>query len=154
MGRIRSSKFFICFITGLIIGTLIGTIILSIIVSYRMDQYHEKILSLEDIIQDKDIKLEKLEEAETAEYISLKDIVVELEFDGDGLDKIDMEKAIKEKYISLIGKDVKNMDGNILAEVVDKRIFKIEEKEYRVEVKKLILSEVLRLYIKIEEKNN
>lgn len=152
MGKLsrRTTAYFLILITGLIAGILIGSIGISMIVSYRMDNYHKRIVSLENIIEDKEAKMEKLEDIKNSQYISLQDIELDLSFEGDQIDKIDIEKAIKEKYKSLIGKNIKDMDGNILAEVVDKRIFKIEKMEYKLKVEKLILSEVLKLYIKVE----
>lgn len=152
MGKLRKKKLghIICFITGLITGILIGIVILSILVSYRMDEHYKRIISLENIIQDKDTKLEKLEKSIRTRNSILQNIEVNLIFDGDEMDKIDIEKAIKEKYITLLGKEVKSIDSDILVEVVDKRILKLEKKEYKLRVEKLILTETLKIYVKVE----
>jgi len=138
-------------ITGLISGIIIGSLSLLLMVSYRLEEYHKEIVSLENKIEESRAKLEKLEEAGEKPYLSLQDIKVHLDFQGDEIAKIHIEKAIKEKYISLLGKDVKDMDGNILAEVIDRRIFKLDEREYKLTAEKVILSEVLKLYIRVEE---
>lgn len=152
MGKLTRNKlkYIIYFTTGLIWGILIGTLILTALISYRMDEHYKEISYLENIILDKDAKLEKLENTINTQYVVLKDIEIHLDFLGDELDQIEIEKAIKEKYSTLLGKEVKSIDADILVEVVDRRIFKIEKTEYRLKVERLILTEVLKLYIKVE----
>lgn len=152
MGILKGKNFksFIYFITGLIWGILIGSLLISILASYRIDKYHKEIIYLENIIIDKDAKLEKIEDIINTQYIVVEDIEVYLDFLGDELDEIEIEKAIKEKYNNLLGKEVKDIDVDLLTEVIDKRIFKIGDEEYRLKVDKIILTEILKLYIKIE----
>ncbi len=163
MGKLKKGtfKFYICFLTGLIAGMLIGSAILTVIVSYRVDEQYRQITYLENTIQEKDTQLEKLEQSINTQDLILKEIEVSLTFTEnkdenieeeqiDEIDKIDIEKAIKEKYSSILGKEVKNIDPDILIEVIDKRIFKIENREYRLQVHKLILTEILKLSVKVE----
>lgn len=163
MGQLKKGalKFIICFITGLITGALIGIAVLSIIVSYRIDTHYKQISYLENTIQEKNTQLEKLEQSINTQDLILKEIEVDLIFienedknlekgQIDEIDKIDIEKAIKEKYNSILGKEIKSLDPDILVEVIDKRIFKIENREYRLQVDKLILTEILKFSIKVE----
>lgn len=158
MGKIKSKSygFCICFITGLLVGTLIGTVTITILISYRMDQQYKKIIFLENTIQDRNEKLEKLESSINSYAVVLKNIEIHIldNKEIDELDKIDIEKAIKEKYTTLLGKEVKTMDPDILVEVVDKRILKIDKKEYRVNIKKLILTESLKIYVDVRVVNS
>lgn len=153
MAQLKSAsfKFILCFTAGLLAGVLLGAIILSTLVSYKLDEQYKKITYLENTIQDKDAKLKKFEESINNRSIVLKDIEVELDFDGDEIDKIDIEKAIKEKYTSLLGKEVKSLDEDLIVEVVDKRIFKIEDREFKLQVSRLILTEILRISVIVEE---
>lgn len=151
--RIKAYRYITCLISGLIIGTLIGVSFLTIIISYRMDEYYTNIALLEDIIEKKDTKLENLEKSINIQNLILKNIEIHLileKDDIDDMDKIDIEKSIREKYDSLLGKEVKNIDPDILVEVINKRIFKIEDKEYRLYIERLILTETLQLYIRVE----
>lgn len=152
MAKVKGSKYTICFMSGLISGIIIGVVVLTTLVSYRIDEYYKKIIYLENIIEDKDAKLEKLEQAISATNMILKDIEVKLNFEGDEIDKIDIEKAIKEKYNILIGKEVKTIDADMASEVIHRRIFKIEKKEYKIKVEKLILTEILKIYVNVELK--
>ncbi len=157
MGKIKDKgyKFFICFITGLILGAIIGTLWLSALVSFRMDKLYEKIAYLESTIADKNDKLDRLEKSINKSAIVLKDIKVVLDFPGlsneqiDSIDNIAMEKSVKEKYRTLLGKEVKNLDAEILAQIIDKRILKISTAEYQLTVSKLVLTDVLKLWVKV-----
>lgn len=157
MGPIKEKHFgyLVSLTTGIIIGTLIGTFLYTILISYRLDENYKNIVSLESIIQEKDAKLENLEKFINAQDMVLQDIEINLILPKEKIDehdKIDIEKAIKEKYNTLLGKEVKSIDSDILVEVVDKRILKIEKKEYRLYVERLILTETLKLYIRVEMK--
>ncbi len=157
MGKIDNAgyKFFICFLTGILWGTIIGALGISMLISYRMDVFYEKIAYLENTITDKDEKLEKLEKSINQSDIVLKDIVVELDFSSfskeqiDKIDSISIEKAIKEKFASLLGKEVKNLDAEILMQVIDKRILKFDAAEYQLTVSKLVLSDELKLWVRV-----
>lgn len=138
-----------CFIAGLIIGVLIGTAALCIIISYRMDMYYKRIVYLENMIQDKDSRLERLEKTINTKNLILKDIEIFLIFDGDEIDKIEIEKSIKGKYSTLLGKEVGKIDAEIVIQVVDKRILKLKDKQYQLQVYRLALTETLKLWIKV-----
>ncbi|MCR1898857.1 hypothetical protein NSA47_07645 [Irregularibacter muris] len=157
MGKIKKKNlgWMISFTTGLFIGILVGTLSFTLLISHRMDKHYETIENLTNIIEEKDIKLNKLEDSINAQNIVLQDIEIELihEEEMNEMDKITIEKTIREKYNALFGKEIKTIDTEILVEVIDKRIFKIEDKEYRVYMDKLILTEILKLYVRIETKS-
>ncbi|NLK64913.1 MAG: hypothetical protein GX289_07445 [Tissierellia bacterium] len=146
-------KFLICFISGLLWGTLAGSVGISMLVSHRIDEFYEKIAYLEHTIQDKNEKLDKLEKSINNANIVLKDISVILEFTNlseeqiDQIDNIEIEKAIKEKYASSLGKEIKGLDADILVQIIDKRILKFHNAEYKLTVNKLVLSDVLKLWV-------
>lgn len=148
-------KFIICFITGLLWGAVIGSLGISVLVGYRMDAFHEQIAYLEHTIADKDEKLDKLEKSINNTNIVLKDISVMLEFidlsdeQVDQIDNIEIEKAIKEKYTPLLGKEIKSLDADILVQVIDKRILRLNNAEYQLSVNKLVLSDILKLWVSV-----
>lgn len=152
MGKLKRKglRYIFCFATGIISGALIGSILMSILICYRMDSLYEEIAYLKNSIEDKDDKLKKLEKSINNANIILKHTEIILDFEGDEIDKMEIEKAIKAKYNTLLGKDVKTLDADMLAQVIDKRIFKIENKEYKLIVNKLILTETLQIMIKVE----
>lgn len=159
MGKVKKLiyPFVICFITGLLWGVIIGAVSISMLVSSRMDAFYEKIAYLENTITDKEEKLAKLEKSINNSNIVLKDIVVILEFVDfneeqiNQMDNIEIEKNIKEKYRSLIGKEIKDLDADILLQVIDKRIFRLNGTEYQLNVNKLVLTDILKLWVKVSK---
>ena len=157
MGKIRKGAypFVICFITGLLWGVIIGAVSISVLVSYRMDSFYERIAYLENTIIDKDEKLIKLEKSINNANIVLKDIEIILEFTDlsedqiNTIDNIQIEKSIKEKFRSSLGKEIKNFDADILLQVIDKRILKFDGAEYQLTVNKLVLTDILKLWVKV-----
>ncbi|MGD9569171.1 MAG: hypothetical protein AB7V48_12840 [Sedimentibacter sp.] len=157
MGKIKKIvyPFIICFATGLLWGVIIGAISISMLVSTRMDSFYERIAVLENTITDKDEKLAKLEKSINNSNIVLKDIVVVLEFENfsqekyDQIDSLEIEKSIKEKLRSSLGKEVKSLDAEILQQVIDKRILKFDDSEYQLTVNKLVLTDILKLWVKV-----
>ncbi|WP_120167916.1 hypothetical protein [Thermohalobacter berrensis] len=151
MARIKKKylSFFLTLIVGNIFGIIIGISIMTTLVSFRIDKYHEKIKYLENVIEDKDTKLKKLEKSINNRRFILQSIEIILIYDGDDLDKISLEKNIKEKYKNLLGKEVQKIDIDMVKEIVDQRIIKLDDKIYKLEVTKLVLSNVLKIWIKV-----
>lgn len=144
------TKCLFCIGVGIILGILIGSVAINVLVSYRIDQYHEEIRYLKNTIEDKDVKLKKLEESINKTRLILKDINIILVYDGDEIDKMTIEKTIREKYTNLLGKEVEDIDIDMVGEVVDKRIMKIDNKEYQLSVTKIILTDILRIWIQTD----
>lgn len=147
----RIYKYSITLLTGGIAGFLAGVVLLGLLVSYRFDCYHQQIAQLESRITDDAVKVKKLEDAVNSKKYVVKDIEVILGFTGHDLDKITLEKSIREKYSSLLGKDIKSIDIDMAAEVVDKRVMKLKDGEYKLKLEKLLLSDILKLWVKVEK---
>lgn len=145
------NKFFITLILGIVIGMIIGSIVVTIFVSYKIDEYYQKLNIYYTLLQEKDSKLEKLEESINNNRYILKDINIELENFNDEIDGIELTKHIKEKYIDLIGKEIKEVDINMIEEIIDNRIMKFEDISYKLKVKKVLLSDILHIYIEVKE---
>ena len=152
MGRLNRNgfKYFLCLITGIISGMLIGMISFNALIGYRIDKYHHQIKYLNSVIEDKDIRLEKLEQSINNKFI-LGSIEVILIYDGDDLDKLTLKNSIKGKYNNLLGKEVKNIDIELAAGVIDNRIMKVDNREYKLKVNKILLSEKLTLWVDVKE---
>ncbi|MFT5875559.1 MAG: hypothetical protein ACI8WT_004552, partial [Clostridium sp.] len=93
--------------------------------------------------------LEKLEETINTKRLIVKKIEVTLENEEDELTRIILQKHIKEKVDKFIGKEVDKMDADMMWEILDKRIMKIKDKEYRLKVRKLVISQTLHIWIEI-----
>ncbi|NLM73724.1 MAG: hypothetical protein GX184_06850 [Clostridiaceae bacterium] len=146
-------RFLITFIAGVITGALIGASLLCVFLSYKIDLFYEKIATLENTIRDKDAKLQNLEKAVNSKNFVLKSIETVLiteENTVDEIDKIDIEQVIKEKFLSLIGNEVRNLDADIIMMIIDNRIIRLNDKEFFLQVEKLMLSEKLKLWVKVD----
>jgi hypothetical protein len=149
MDKVKKEGYFLFFATGFIIGGIIGIIAFSCLVSYRIDEYHHCISALEALIEDKDARLEKLEETINNKRLIVKKIEVTLENEKDELTRITLQKHIKEKVDKIVGKEVDKIDADMMWEILDKRIMKIKDREYRLKVKKLVISETVHIWIEI-----
>lgn len=150
MGKVKKDGYFILFTTGILIGGIIGILAFSCLISYRIDEYHQKINTLESVIEDKDTRLKKLEETINKKRLIVKKIEVTLENEEDELTRITLQKHIKEKVDKFIGREVDNVDAEMMWEIIDKRIMKIKDKEYRLNVSKLVISETMHIWIEIQ----
>lgn len=150
MDKVKKERCFFFLVTGFLLGGLIGIISFSTFISYRIDQYHHKIKTLESEIEDKNARLEKLEEVINKKKLVVKEVEVTLENEEDEIAKITLQKHIKEKLDKFIGKEVNKLDGDMLWEVVDKRIMKIKDKEYKLKVNKLMISETIHIWVQVQ----
>ena len=153
---VRKSCF--CLFVGVLIGVIIGIVFLNMLISFRIDIYCERIKYLENIIEDKEIRLAKLEESINNEKIILKEIEIvimtEEKDEEDLIDKITLEKHIKEKYSEILGREVKSIDIDLIGEVIDKRIMQLDGKEYQLFVDKIVLTEILKIWVAVEKIEN
>ncbi|MFZ5354240.1 MAG: hypothetical protein ACOZCL_16180 [Bacillota bacterium] len=120
---------------------------LTAFISYRIDKYHERIKQLEAVINDKDRKLQKLDESLNKRKYILKDIEIVINSPLDEISKLSLKKHIADKYSSIVGKEIKYIDAELLEEIIDNRIMKLGEREFRIKFNKLVVSEVMKLWI-------
>lgn len=152
MKRIRQA-FIVTFISSGILGMLLGAVLFNALISVRIDKYLEEIVYLKNIIEDKDTRLKKLEESINKQKYILSDISINFTTDKDSeeVDKVTLEKYIKDKYTNLIGKEIKDIDIELAAEVIHKRIMKLDGHEYQLEVKRIMLSDILSIWVGVKK---
>ncbi|TCT15552.1 hypothetical protein EDC18_103258 [Natranaerovirga pectinivora] len=153
----KKFKYFTFFIAGLALGVIIGVSGLTAIISSRIDSFYHKIIILENDIEDKNTRLQRLEESLSEERekqkLPLKEIQVHLNTDEDEIDKLTLTKHIKDKYTTFIGREIDTIDLDIISQIIDKRIFRLDDKSYQLEVEKIFMSDVLILWIFVEPLN-
>ncbi|SCN24906.1 hypothetical protein N3C_2048 [Clostridium sp. N3C] len=154
MDKIKGKNYFILFYTGIIVGGLFGIISYNALVSHRIDEYHQKIKALELLIEDKDLRLEKLEDTIDKNKLIVKNINITLNHKEDDLTRIGLEKNIRETLNKFVGKEVHTVDAEMLWEVVDGRIVKIADKEYKIKLNKLLISETIMVWGDVLEEDN
>lgn len=152
MGKIKlCPQRTICLLTGLASGFLIGITLLVFLVSYRIDEYYERIIYLETQLEDKNTQLRQLEKSINKSKPVLEEIEVNLELNQDQLDELTLKKYVAGKYVSLIGKEIESIDINLALEIINDRICRLEEKEYRLCVNKMVLSNKLQIWVSVEQ---
>ncbi|WP_251859821.1 hypothetical protein [Clostridium sp. Marseille-Q2269] len=150
----QKNKYFFSFCVGLVTGGLVGIIFFSLFISYKIENYHREITYLNNVIEDQQVRLDGLENKLSKKKLIVKKIEIDMQFknteEHDELVSIELEKYIKEKFNDLIGKDVDKLDGDILLQVVDNRIMKINNKQYKLKVQKIIISQNIKFHIQVE----
>lgn len=151
MGGIRTRRPTVLFgfYAGVLTGMLIGVTLMTAIVSYRLESFHKMNSYLESVIGEKDTRLEQLEKSLNKGKYIVKSIEVFFLCEDQGVDLLVFETELKKKYNSLLGKEVGTIDPEMIAEVADKRIFRLDNGQYQLFVKKLILAENLRIWIEV-----
>lgn len=151
------NRYFTFFATGLFIGGIFGIVLMSILVSYRFDNYIREIKSLNSIIEENNMELQKIQKFNNKKMLVKKikiEVIFPKENEKNDITKINLEKNIKEKYNSVLGKEVEKVDADMLCEIIDNRIMKIDDKEYKLRVKKVILSTTTSICIEARRVNN
>lgn len=134
------------YISGLAIGIVLGAILWNLLLARRIDDLYKRNRYLETMVEDYQTKLEKLEQSKQETEQTLKDIVVEINVE-DELEKIVLQKAVKQKYDVLLGKKTKDIDIDLVIEVVDNRLFRTDSCQYQLRVDRVALSSKLTLWI-------
>jgi tRNA U54 and U55 pseudouridine synthase Pus10 len=63
--------------------------------------------------------------------------------------KVSIAKEVTKHYKSLVGSKVNSLNPTLLPKLIDGRLFKIDEKYYKIFVKTLVISETLFLSIEV-----
>jgi len=137
------------FYAGVVTGVLLGLTIMTTLVSYRLENFHRMNAYLESVIAEKNAQLEQLEKSLNKGKYILKSVDVVFICEDEEVDLLVFETELKKKYHALLGKEVKTLDAEMIAEVADKRIFRLDNCQYQLFVQKLILAENLKLWIEV-----
>ncbi len=130
---------------------------MSTLVSYRIDKYHEEIMLLKTRIEESEAKYNKLKESFDSmnkKKFLVSDIEVFLIFkdkEEDDFDKMQLEKYIKDRYQDLLWKEVKNIDMDLVVKLVDEDIYRIENKNYKLGVNKVLISDVFKIWVTVKK---
>jgi hypothetical protein len=153
MGRVndRRAAYFLFLLTGFLSGLLLGTTLVTTYMGYKLDKSYEQVNSLQIAVKEKDDRLEKLEESINTKKFIIKKIEVVLQFEGDALEKTFLIKYIKDRYYSLLGKEVSSIDPDLISEVIDHRIVRVSSRDYKLVSFKIVVSDVLKVWVTAAE---
>ncbi|MDT8902124.1 hypothetical protein [Anaeroselena agilis] len=151
MDRLSSRRYAlpVCLLAGLFSGFLLGAILVAALLGYRLDESLQRISSLQAAVNEKDARLAKLEESVNKRKYILRRVEVVLSFSGDEMEKTALDKYIKSRYSGLVGKEVGSIDAELAAEVVDNRVVRINNRDYRLTVGKIVVADVLKIWVAV-----
>ncbi|VBB05190.1 Hypothetical protein LUCI_0397 [Lucifera butyrica] len=146
----RKIAFVIFFFTGFVFGLIAGAFGIFTFVSYRNEQYYERIHQLSYEIREKDLHLAKLKEGTNKNRLLIKDAQVELVYQGELPDKTALEQAIKARIAILIGKEVKYADPDLIGEMIDRQLIQLHGRVYKLKLVKLLVGEMVKAWVEVK----
>lgn len=152
MAAMKQKKNFSVYLSGFIVGMIAGALLWNLLLAGKVDGLYKRSRYLESSVEDYKTKLEKLEKSQTEleKEPTLKNIVVEIGLE-DELERMVLEQAVKQKYDMLLGKKIKEIDLDLVIQVVDNRIFRTDQYQYQLHVDRLTLTSTLVLWISVKE---
>ncbi|AOY75493.1 hypothetical protein [Clostridium formicaceticum] len=134
-----------------IIGFILGLAVMNLAQMHTLDRLYRIQNQLNNQLLDREIKLERLNESLNKEKASIiKDLVIEVEFDGNSLVKDEIEKTIHFYMADLVGRELWSIDGEMIYKILEDRILDIEGRNIKLRVKYIILSEKISIAVKAQ----
>jgi len=149
----KKKSTFAYYISGIVVGIAAGVLLWNLLLSAKIDALYKRNRYLETVIEDYRTKLEKLEQSQQETEQTLKDIIVEINVD-DEIEKMILQQAVKQKYRVLLGKKTKEIDIDLVIEVVDNRLFRTDKYQYQLHIDRVALSSKLTLWITADKQEN
>lgn len=134
-----------------ILGTLVGAAVLNLVLGRHLDNAELELRTLRSGLAEQREKTSLLEKKlEVRQKLFVNEIRVNINLE-DEFEKLEVEAAVKKLLKVLKGKDLKELDPNLVINIIDKRIVETPEHKYRVSVKGTLISERVIMYIDAEE---
>ena len=147
------------FFSSLTLGILLGAICTMTLIGHKVDELYYKNKLLELQLESTTVELEQVKASlSKSKVLVVTKIVSEIKlpperFTSQEADKIKLalNKEIMKHYKPLVGKTLKSLDPAMLPKIIDGRIMEIEQKQYKVYVKSMVLSETIFLEVEVEQ---
>lgn len=138
-------------IASFILGALVGAAALNLVSGRHLDNAELEIRKLRSSLADQNEKTNLLEKKlAVRQKLIVNEIIVSANL-NDEFEKLEVEAAAKKLLKVLKGKDLKELDPNLVINIIDKRIVETPEHKYRITVKGTLISERIIMYIDAEE---
>ncbi|UMZ74496.1 hypothetical protein [Natranaerofaba carboxydovora] len=142
-------------ISLLLIGILIGSSITTIYLGHELDNLYIEVQTLEHDLQKAEERakqleedIQKKEEQQGAPAVQLvKDVDIIIDYQDDEFTSLYIQEYCEEITKKLLGQEVQSLEPELIFQILDQRIVKLEEKEYRLYVKSLIIAEKTSFHI-------
>ncbi|KAB3537801.1 hypothetical protein F8154_02140 [Alkaliphilus pronyensis] len=131
-----------------VIGFLFGVMLMNLFHMHTLDRLYRIQNQLANQVIDKDIKLKGLNASiKESNTLFIKDIEIKLDFEGNLLFKDMIEENIRFFIADLVGKELSQIDGQMLYKILNSRIIEIEDKNVKLTIKYLIIAETIEISI-------
>jgi len=152
---INKAAFVSCFILGLLLGAVLSVISIGNTVDTLYYENRELELQLESVSKELDEVKSTLSQTKG---IIITKISPEIKVPpGNYTDqeeeriKLALSKAIVDHYQDLIGTPLKSLNPTLLPGIIDGRIMEVEQKQFKIWAKTMVLCETLYVEVEIEE---
>ncbi len=137
------------YFTLFFLGFLFGLVCMNLYQMHALDRLYRIQNQLTNQLMDKEIKLERLNESvKKQNTVVIKDLHITLKFDGNILIKDEIEKNIQFYLSDLVGRELTNIDGEMIYKVLQKRIIEVDNKQFQLTVEYIIISEKISIVVK------
>ncbi|AWZ49048.1 hypothetical protein C3495_09595 [Clostridiaceae bacterium 14S0207] len=142
-------KYLIFFVTGCLVGILVSIISFTIFFTHKIEKNYSKIRKMQIVLEEKNKELERIKTSIKVDKYTVNEIEVKIDFKSkvDEVTTYILEKSIKDKFSSLIGREVNNIDVEMLEKVIDNRIMYVENSKFLLKLKRISVSERIKIFI-------
>jgi len=134
------------------LGAIVGASLMNFQIGQKIDQLHQQNDVLVSEVEDKEIMINELDKSlkslEGEKYV-VKSISIHIELEKeDEFTQLELEKQVKDMLLSIIGRELEEIDPLSVPTIINKRRVLIENTEYLLEVENSLISEEIVMYIK------
>lgn len=136
------------FLSAFTLGFFFGLGFMSLVQMNTLDRLYRIQSQLTNQLLDRDIKLEKLGASLEKQRVSIvKDLKIHINYEGNLLLKEEIEKNVRFYLVDLVGREIANIDGEMLYKILQNRIVEVEDKRVKLTVEYIIVNEVINIGI-------
>lgn len=134
-----------------LIGFLLGLAMMNLFHMHTLDRLYRVQNQLTNQLLDREIKLEKLNDnIENQKATIVKDLMIQVEFEGSPLVKDEIQKNIHFYLTDLVGRELWNIDGEMIYKILDQRIIEVGQRQVQLKTKYIIISEKITIAVKAQ----
>lgn len=132
------------FFAAFMLGFFFGLCFMTLLNMNTIEGLNRTKSQLSDQLIDREIKLEKLNESlQKQQAAVVKDLTLKVAFDGNHLVKEEIEKTVRFYLVDLVGKEITDIDGEMLYKILNDRIVEAGDKRIRISVNYIIIYEII-----------
>ncbi|MGM0409756.1 MAG: hypothetical protein ACQEQF_03245 [Bacillota bacterium] len=146
-----NKKELLFFIAIFIISFMLGAIISNLYLSKKLDYYILENKILMDRLQNLHNTINKLNKTiNEGKNNPVKEIKFEIDSKLNNHKKQELKKILFAVIENIIGTEISEININLLIKSIDARYFIIDDEEYKIKIKYIILSEKTKIFVKVE----